>query len=58
MEWDIADGWIWGFVIIGGPLLIGIFMWVFGQRRRRLSQTEQKVADKAAHENWGKEQIR
>ena len=24
--WDIADGWVWALVIVGGPLLIGIFM--------------------------------
>ncbi|MBL0403006.1 hypothetical protein JKG68_03400 [Microvirga aerilata] len=57
MNWDIADGWVWGLVIIGGPLLIGIFMAVFS-RRRRLTQTEKKAADQAAHENWGKERIR
>ena len=56
--WDIADGWVWALVIVGGPLLIGIFMAVFSSRRRRLSQTEQKISDQAAHENWGKERIR
>ncbi len=54
---DIADGWVWGLVIIGGPLLIGIFMAVASSRRRRLSRTEQKVSDKVAHDNWGKERI-
>ncbi|MBA1156549.1 hypothetical protein [Microvirga mediterraneensis] len=58
MDWDIADGWVWGLVIIGGPLLIGIFMAVFGSRRRRLNRVEQEVSDRAAHENWGKERIR
>jgi hypothetical protein len=58
MEWDIADGWVWALVIIGGPLLIGIFMFVFGNRRRRLSKTEQKISDEVAHKNWGKERIR
>jgi hypothetical protein len=56
--WDIADGWVWALVVIGGPLLIGIFMAVFSSRRRRLSQTEQKISDQAAHENWGKERVR
>jgi len=55
--WDIADGWVWALVIIGGPLLIGIFMAVFS-RRRRLTQNERKVADQVAHENWGKERVR
>lgn len=58
MDWDIADGWVWALVIVGGPLLIGIFMAVFSSRRRRLSRTEQKAADQAAHENWGKERVR
>jgi hypothetical protein len=57
MDWDIADGWVWVLVVVGGPLLIGIFMAVFSSRRRRLTRTEQKVADQAAHENWGKERI-
>jgi hypothetical protein len=55
---DIADGWVWALVIVGGPLLIGIFMAVFSIRRRRLSQTERKISDQAAHENWGKERVR
>lgn len=54
---DIADGWVWALVIIGGPLLIGIFMAVFS-RRRKLNRTEQKLSDQVAHENWGKEEIR
>jgi hypothetical protein len=58
MMWDIADGWVWALVIVGGPLLIGIFMAVAGSRRRRLTRTEQKVSDEVAHKNWGKEQIR
>ncbi|HEV2563788.1 MAG TPA: hypothetical protein VGU19_01755 [Microvirga sp.] len=58
MDWDIADGWVWALVIVGGPLLIGIFMAVFSSRRRRLSRTEQKISDQAAHENWGKERVR
>ncbi len=57
MMWDIADGWVWALVIVGGPLLIGIFMAVFS-RRRRLTRNEQKVSDEVAHKNWGKEQIR
>ncbi len=55
--WDIADGWVWALVIVGGPLLIGIFMAVFS-RRRRLTRNEKKLSDEVAHKNWGKEQIR
>ena len=57
MDWDIADGWVWAVVIIGGPLLMGILMYVYGSRRR-LTATEQKVSDQVAHDNWGKERIR
>jgi len=57
MNWDIAQGWVWALVIIGGPLLIGIFMAVFGARRRRLTRSEQKAVDQATHENWGKERV-
>jgi hypothetical protein len=58
MNWDIADGWVWALVIIGGPVLIGLFMYMFSGRRNRLTQTEQKISDQGAHENWGKERVR
>lgn len=58
MNWDIADGWVWALVVIGGPLLIGIFMYVYGSRRRRLTKEERKISEQGAHENWGKERIR
>lgn len=58
MNWDIADGWVWALVIMGGPLLIGIFMFVFSGRRNRLNRVERDIADEAAHKNWGKERIR
>ncbi|WP_230532438.1 hypothetical protein [Microvirga roseola] len=56
MEWDIADGWVWALVVIGGPLLIGIFMFVYG-RRRRLNRVEREAAREGTRENWGKERI-
>jgi len=55
--WDIADGWVMALIVIGGPLLIGIFMALFS-RRRRLTRAERQVSDQVAHENWGKERIR
>jgi len=58
MDWDIADGWIWGLVIVGGPILLGLFMYVFSARRNRLNRVEREISDQAAHENWGKERIR
>jgi hypothetical protein len=44
MDWDIADGWVWALVIVGGPLLMGIFMYVFG-RRSRLNRVEREVSE-------------
>jgi hypothetical protein len=58
MNWDIADGWVWALVIIGGPLLMGIFMYAFGNRRNRLNRVEREISEQGAHENWGKERIR
>lgn len=52
------DGMLWGLVVVGGPLLLGLAIFLFGARRRRLSQTERTIADQQAHENWGKEEIR
>jgi len=54
---DIADGWMWGLVIIGGPLLIAIFMAVFANRRNRLNRVEREISEQGAHKNWGKEEI-
>ncbi len=52
------DGFLWGFVIVGGPVLLGLALFLFGFRRRRLNQTERTIADQQAHQNWGKEEIR
>ena len=54
---DIADGWVWALVIIGGPLLLGIFMYMYSGRRNQLTPPEKKASDQAAHKNWGKEEI-
>lgn len=45
-------------MIIGGPLLLGLFMYVFSGRRNRLNRVEREVSEQGAHENWGKERIR
>jgi len=52
------DGMIWAIVIVGGPLLLGLAIFLFGTRRRRLNRVEREIADERAHENWGKEEIR
>lgn len=40
MDWDIADGWVWALMIVGGPLLLGVFMSVFSGHRARLNRME------------------
>jgi hypothetical protein len=52
------DGLLWGLVIVGGPILLGLIVFFFGQRHRRLTQGEKQASQQAARENWGKEQIR
>ena len=52
------DGFIWALVIVGGPVLLGLAIFLFGARRRRLNRVERTIADQQAHENWGKEEIR
>jgi hypothetical protein len=51
------DGWIWGLVIVGGPVILGIALF-FAARRRRLTRSEKARSDQAARENWGQEDIR
>jgi hypothetical protein len=58
MDWDIADGWVWALVIVGGPVLLGLLMYVYSGRRSRLNRVEREVSDQRARENWGKERIR
>ena len=52
------DGMFWGVGVIGGPLVLGLAIFLFGMRHRKLTQTERRAADQRAHENWGKEEIR
>ena len=51
------EGVLWGLVIVGGPILLGLAVFLFGQRRRR-SRSEKLASDQTARDNWGKEQIR
>jgi hypothetical protein len=53
----MMDGLLWGLVIIGGPLLLGLAMFLFGERRRRLTRAKKTVSEQAARDNWGKEEI-
>jgi len=53
----MVGGWLWAFVIIGGPILLGLAIFTVA-RRRRLTQQEFQLAERSARENWGKERIR
>lgn len=56
--WENSGGWLWPIVVIGGPLLMGIVLYLFAGRRRRLTLEERRMADERTRENWGKEEIR
>ena len=43
----------WVFAIV----VLGIVLFVFATRQRRLSATQRQETDKAARENWGKENV-
>jgi hypothetical protein len=52
------DAMLWGLMVVGGPLVLGLVLFLYGQRRRRRTQSERNVSNEAARENWGKEKIR
>lgn len=41
-----------------GIVLLGIVLFVFATRQRKLSAPQRRQSDKAARENWGKENVR
>jgi hypothetical protein len=41
-----------------GIVILGVVIFMFATRQRRLTPREQARSDKVAHENWGKEEIR
>jgi hypothetical protein len=43
----------WVFAIV----VLGIVLFVFATRQRQLSATQHQQTDKAARENWGKENV-
>ena len=52
------DGWLLAIVVIGGPLLLGLVMFLVSSRQRRLTKAEKDLTQQKTRENWGKEQIR
>jgi hypothetical protein len=51
------EGYLWALVIVGGPILLGVAIWLFGDQRRRLTRAERERSEQGARENWGKEEI-
>ncbi len=39
-------------------VILGIVLFVFATRQKRLNASERKVSDQAARDNWGKENVR
>jgi cytochrome c-type biogenesis protein CcmH/NrfF len=54
---NAMDAMLWGLTVVGGPLVLGVVLYFYGQRRRR-TRAERQVSNEAARENWGKENIR
>jgi hypothetical protein len=53
---DFASGS--GFVLIGiGIVVLGLVIFLFGDRLRPLSGAARKRSEEAARQNWGKEEI-
>jgi hypothetical protein len=48
---------VWGLIFVGGLVLLGAAIFLFGDRLRPLSRAERKRSDEAARENWGKEKV-
>ncbi len=48
---------VWGLIFVGGLLLLGAAIFLFGDRLRPLSKAERERSDQAARENWNKEEV-
>jgi hypothetical protein len=49
----------WGYLLIGGGIvLLGLLIFLFGNRLRPLGPEERRRSEEAARENWGKEKVR
>jgi hypothetical protein len=48
---------VWGLIFVGGLVLLGAAIVLFGHRLRPLSREERKRSDEAARQNWGKENM-
>ena len=48
---------VWGLIFIGGLVLLGVAIFLFGDRLRPLNRAERQRSEEAARENWGKEKV-
>ncbi|MCB8822696.1 hypothetical protein [Microvirga rosea] len=55
---DMLGGWLWALVVIGGPVLLGIALFLFSANRRKMTRREVQASEQSARENWGKERVR
>jgi hypothetical protein len=46
--------WVWLVAIV----VLGLALFAFGTRQRKLSRAERERADQATRENWDKEEVR
>jgi hypothetical protein len=55
---DPGSGVLWGILTIAGPIILGVLLYYYGARLPPLSRRRREAADRAARENWGKEDVR
>jgi hypothetical protein len=48
---------VWTIIFVGALALMGALMFFFGDRLRPLNRAERERSDRAARENWGKENV-
>jgi hypothetical protein len=53
----VSPGILWALVIVGGPILLGLAMYFYGDRLPPLTRRQREAGDRAARESWGKEKV-
>ena len=54
---ETVQGVLWALVIVGGPVVLGLAMYFYGDLLAPLTRRQLEAADKAAREKWGKEKV-
>jgi hypothetical protein len=49
---------LWALVIVGAPIMLGLVLYLRGDRQRKLTKAERERTEQATRENWGKEEIK